>query len=67
MESCSSTDSSCHVCKKKFKNPENLSLHLRFHSLFGNFKKASVVSESIGDEGTDGSVGKFRSLVSVRY
>jgi len=56
MDSCSSTDSSCHVCKKKFKNPENLSLHLRFHSLFGNFKKASVVSESNGDEGTDGSV-----------
>eukprot|EP00112_Aurelia_sp_Birch-Aquarium-sp1_P006107 Seg1682.8 transcript_id=Seg1682.8/GoldUCD/mRNA.D3Y31 product="Zinc finger protein 569" protein_id=Seg1682.8/GoldUCD/D3Y31 len=39
-ENESAGQSVCQVCKKKFKNPEKLSLHMGFHSLFGNFKKS---------------------------
>lgn len=57
-------DSSCTVCKKKFKSPEKLSLHMRFHSLFGNFKKASISPENSMEEGMDGN-GKL--LLFARY
>lgn len=55
MESSNSKDPVCEVCKKKFKNSDNLSLHMRFHSLFGNFKKANS-SESVLEEGNEGKI-----------
>ena len=48
----------CEVCKKKFKNQEKLSLHMRFHSLFGNFKKTptetTCLHEPSSQEAIDG-------------
>ena len=67
MDSGNSTDSSCHVCKKKFKSPEKLSLHMRFHSLFGNFKKTALTAESSADEVNETNSRKFDHVIVTSF
>ncbi len=52
--------STCHVCRKKFKDPEKLSLHMGFHSLFGSFKKAAPVADSsVPEKAEEGEILLF--------
>eukprot|EP00794_Sanderia_malayensis_P012989 gene12989-14327_t len=46
-------NSTCKVCKKKFRTAEKLSLHMGFHSLFGSFKKGAQATEQNTSEGLE--------------
>ena len=58
-ENESAEQSVCQVCKKKFRNPEKLSLHMGFHSLFGNFKKSVGHAENNKSEEVNTKNGKW--------